>query len=377
MFKKNVALCMVSLAIGVIGTLWFLDSADSIHSARAQSAPTVMVPIVQFTPEEQRHIDIYERVNQSVVNIATETLQTYLSFDGLHQAESGGIGSGSVLDREGHILTNNHVIEDAQAIQVTLYDGKTYQAKVVGRDPQSDVAVLKIDAPHASLFPVVLGSSSGLRIGQQVYAIGNPFGFERTLSTGIIASLNRTLPVRQDHRMRRLIQIDASINPGSSGGPLLDSGGRLIGMNTAIASMTGDSAGVGFAIPVNDLSRIIPELIKNGQVVRADIGILTVFENDEGLLIRTLDEDGPAAQAGLRGPQVVVKKKRQGPYVYQYKTLDRTAADLIVAIDGVKIKDADHFQAYLENKKPGDKVVLTILREGRSQEVTITLASDG
>ena len=372
--RKNVVLCVTSLLIGVAGTLLYLDPPETTPSACAQTTPA-MVPMRRFTPEEQRHIDIYEHVNQSVVNIATGSGNPNLGFGG--GAITEGIGSGSVLDREGHILTNNHVIEGARIIQVTLYDGNTYNAKIVGRDAQSDVAVLKIDAPRESLFPVVLGNSSGLKVGQRVYAIGNPFGFERTLSTGIIASLNRSLPVRPEHTMRRLIQIDASINPGNSGGPLLDSTGQLIGMNTAIASMTGDSAGVGFAIPVNDLARIVPQLIEKGHFTRPDIGILTVYEHKNGLLIRTLDEGGPADKAGLRGPKVVVRTKRQGPYVYQYKTLDRTAADLIVAIDNRKVEDTDEFLAYIENKKPGDEVVLSIIREGKPMKVTVTLASDG
>ncbi|MGD9127642.1 MAG: trypsin-like peptidase domain-containing protein [Planctomycetia bacterium] len=377
MKMKNMVLCLVSLVVGVAGTLFFLDPPQLGQSACAQSASPATRSLPRFTPEEQQNIAVYENVNQSVVNIATETYEMYLSFHGLKAAPSNGIGSGSVLDRQGHILTNNHVIEDAQEIQVTLHDGKTYVAKVVGRDPQSDVAVLKINAPRESLFPVQLGSSTDLRIGQKVYAIGNPFGFERTLSTGIIASLNRTLSVRKNHRIRRLIQIDASINPGNSGGPLLDSQGRLIGMNTAIASMAGDSAGVGFAIPVNDLARIIPPLIKDGRLVRADIGILTVYEHKDGLLIRTLDKNGPAQRAGLRGPKVVTHQKQKGPYVYQYKTIDRTAADLIVAIDGRKIESADQFQAYIEDKKPGESVTLSIVRNGKSLNVPIVLDPDG
>ena len=168
--------------------------------------------------------------------------------------ESQGEGSGSIIDREGHVLTNFHVVEGANKVDVTLFDGNTYKAQLVGGDPSSDVAILKIDAPPESLFPVTFGSSSNLLVGQRVFAIGNPFGLERTLSTGIISSLDRSLPGRRGPRpMKSIIQIDAAINPGSSGGPLLDSHGRMIGMNTAIASKTGESVGVGFAIPVNTI----------------------------------------------------------------------------------------------------------------------------
>ena len=201
---------------------------------------------------------------------------------------SEGEGSGVVLDRQGHILTNFHVVDGAREIQVTLYDGKTYDARVVGKDPATDVAVLKIEAPPASLFPVVLGNSAQLRVGQRVFAIGNPFGLERTLTTGIISSLDRSLPSRRSGRsLKSIIQIDAAINPGNSGGPLLDSHGRMIGMNTAIASKTGESAGVGFAIPVSTIARVVPQLIEKGRVRRPEAGIMRVYQTEQGLLIAT------------------------------------------------------------------------------------------
>ena len=188
-----------------------------------------------------------------------------------------------MIDRDGHVLTNFHVVEGAREIRVTLFDGQTYDAKLVGGDPDTDVAVLKIDAPAESLFPVAFGSSTNLLVGQRVFAIGNPFGLERTLTTGIISSLNRSLPGRHGRRsLRSIIQIDAAINPGNSGGPLLDSHGRMIGMNTAIASKTGESAGVGFAIPINTIARVVPQLIQNGRVRRPDSGIARVYQTDRG-----------------------------------------------------------------------------------------------
>jgi len=328
-----------------------------------------------LTPQEQVNVMVYEKANRSVANITTKTVQTSRVFMLDVPSEGRGEGSGVVVDRQGHVVTNNHVVEGARAIQVTLFDGKTYEAELVGIDKITDVAVIKIDAPAESLFPVELGSSSRLRIGQHVYAIGNPFGFERTLSTGVISSLNRSLPGREQtaRRMKSLIQIDAAINPGNSGGPLLDSHGRMIGMNVAIASRSGDSAGVGFAIPVNTISRVMPQLIQSGRVIRADLGVLTVYPVREGLLIRTLAPGGAAERAGLRGPQWVRRRKQHGPLVYEYEVPDRTAADLIVAVDGRPAADADELLTYLDTKQPGDKVTVTVIREGKRLDVPVQL----
>ena len=215
-------------------------------------------------------VAVYENVNRSVVNIVTKIPGTagLLMFDNSQE----GAGSGSVLDKRGNILTNYHVIEGAREIEVTLFDGSQHEARVVGRDISSDIAVLHIDAPPELLWPVYFGDSTRLKVGQRVFAIGNPFGLERTLTTGIVSSLNRTLPARNNRTIKSIIQIDAAINPGNSGGPLLDSHGRLIGMNTAIASRTGQNTGVGFAIPVSNIARVVPELIEKGHVVRPETG---------------------------------------------------------------------------------------------------------
>lgn len=328
-----------------------------------------------LTPEEQVNVRVYETANRSVVNITTRTVQAN-RFSMLDIPQEGiGEGSGTVIDRQGHVVTNSHVVEGARDIQVTLFDGETYEAQLVGIDPVTDVALLKIDAPAGSLHPVSMGNSGNLKIGQFVFAIGNPFGFERTLTTGIVSSLNRSLPSRQStaRRIKSLIQIDAAINPGNSGGPLLDSHARMIGMNTAIASRTGESAGVGFAIPVNTIARVVPQLLKNGRVIRADMGILTVYPTRNGLLIRTLEPGGPAERAGLRGPQIIQRRKQQGPFVYHYETIDRSAADLIVAVDGRAVTDADELLTYIESKEPGDKVVLTVVRDRKRVDVTVQL----
>ena len=329
----------------------------------------------ELTPEELVNISVYENVNRSVVNINTRTVrnETFTIFN--IEIPGEGAGSGSVLDTRGHILTNFHVIEEAREIEVILFDGKSYEGRLVGKDESNDVAVIRIEAPPESLFPVVLGESTHLKVGQRVLAIGNPFGFERTLSTGIISSLNRSLPARNHRIIRSIIQIDAAINPGNSGGPLLDSHGRLIGMNTAIASPTGQSAGVGFAIPVASIARIVPQLIERGRVIRPDAGIIRVLQTEQGLLIATMTPGGPAEKAGLRGFRIVKQRRKQGPFNYETQSIDRNAADLIVAVDGEKIVTANDFLSLIEIKQPGQDVVITVIRGGREVNVPLRLVA--
>jgi S1-C subfamily serine protease len=279
-----------------------------------------------------------------------------------------------VLDKQGHLLTNYHVVEGADEIEVLLYDGSAYDAQLVGFDAATDVAVLRITAPAALLEPVAFGTSSNLLVGQRVFAIGNPFGLERTLTTGIISSLNRSLPTKSGRTIKSIIQTDAAINPGNSGGPLLDSQGLLIGMNTAIASRTGQSAGVSFAIPVGTLQRIVPQLILKGRVTRADAGIARVLQTDTGLLVAGLVPDGPAERAGIRGFKVVRERRRQGPFMAEYTRVDRSGADTIVAVAGEAIRTADDFLSAVESSKPGERVLITVEREGRRLDVAVVLA---
>ena len=327
-----------------------------------------------FSAEEQTNIAVYEAVNRSVVNINTKARVARGLF--LLEVPSDGAGSGIVLDRQGHVLTNFHVVEGVEEIEVMLFDGSSHAAAVVGVDPPTDVAVLKVDAPAELLFPAVFGTSADLRVGQRVFAIGNPFGLERTLTTGIISSLNRSLPARSGRTIKSIIQTDAAINPGNSGGPLLDNEGLLIGMNTAIASRTGQSSGVGFAIPVGTMARIVPQLIQRGRVIRPEAGISRIYQTDGGLLVAALVPDGPAERAGMRGFRIVRERRRQGPFVAEFERVDRSGADLIVAVGGESVKTADDFLSAVESKNPGDRVLISVKREGHLLDIPVTLGAE-
>ncbi len=322
-----------------------------------------------LSPDERVNVAVYEKVNRSVVNIDTRT-----EADSFFPVETpSGAGSGSVLDKEGHILTNYHVVEGAREVLVTLYDGSQFEAQPIGLDPDTDMAVIKIDAPPESLFPVRLGDSSRLLVGQRVFAIGNPFGLERTLTVGILSSLNRSIRSRTGRRISSILQTDAAINPGNSGGPLLDSRGVLIGVTTAIYSRTGQNAGVGFAIPVSAVRRVVPQLIQNGKVIRPSIGIRRVVETEQGLVIDSIVEDGAADRAGLQGPKPITRRRRQGPYIYERTYIDRSVADRIVALDGQAVKSADQFLDMIETRKPGETVTVSVVREGRQLEIDVAL----
>ena len=348
-------------------------SAPGVPDARQSDVlgSTIDLSPAPLTADERIANAVYEQCNASVVNIAITSIRPGDRFTP-PQADTGDSGSGIVLDREGHILTNNHVIETAQRIDVTLAGGRSFPARLVGTDPLNDIAVLKIDADPSLLQPVRLVDSDSVVVGQRVFAIGNPFGLKRTLSTGIVASMDRSLEVSGDWVISEVIQIDASINPGSSGGPLLDARGRLIGMNTAIAAETRQSAGIGFAIPTRLIVRTVPELIEHGRVVRGVIGIAQVAESPQGLRIHRLTPGGPAEEAGLRGP--LVRVQRDGPF--QRIQIDRFAADVIVALDRQPIESTADFNGLLDGRKPGESVEVTVLRDGELERITVTLGGE-
>jgi S1-C subfamily serine protease len=384
--------CLCSAVLASLFTIWLIDSRDAAPLGVASTAvaqdragrrgpgfPLTVPPTEAdglgglfnadgLTAEEAVNVAVYERLHRSVVNITTRSIRVDSFF--LTESTAEGTGSGSVIDKTGHILTNWHVIADARNIGVTMFNGETYEAKVVGYDPPNDIAIIRVDAPPEVLFPITMGDSSKLKVGMRVLAIGNPFELERTLTTGIISSLNRSLEVQDNWTIKSIIQIDASINPGNSGGPLLDLHGRLIGINTAIASRTGQSAGVGFAIPVDLVARVVPELITHGRVYRPEVGIQRVFETENGLLLERLTPDGPAERAGLRGPTLL--RQRRGPFVFE--RLDRSTADLIVKVDGKEVKSVGDFREAIESRKPGESVTLTVIRDGQEVDIQIQLA---
>ncbi len=317
-----------------------------------------------LTVEEQINVSVYENMNKSVVHITTKSTKTDGFF--LLEHDTEGTGSGALIDKSGHILTNFHVVEEAQQVNVTLFNGKSYPATFVGSDLINDIAIIKIEEAPEILHPVTIADSSKLKVGQKVFAIGNPFGLERTMTCGIISSLNRSLKLRGNRTIKSIIQIDAAVNPGNSGGPLLNSHGQLIGINTAIASNTGQSSGVGFAIPSNLVARIVPHLLEHGHMVHPEIGIQRVYETEHGLLVAKLTPGGPAEKSGIRGPKII--RQRRGLIIIE--RIDRGAADLIVAVDKKPVKSASEFLDYIESKKPGDTVAVTVLR-GKEQAPTI------
>lgn len=383
--------CVLSAFLGGLMTVWMAAEPRAEHLAAAdgtavigsqkpdRKAPAVpLTPVDEdpqlrrlfnadgLTPEEALNVAVYERVHRSVVNITTKSVRAELFFA---EALSEGSGSGSVIDHDGHILTNWHVVADSSNINVTLFNGDTHEAKLVGYDPPNDIAIIRIEAAEDVLHPITLGDSSHLKVGMRVLAIGNPFELERTLTTGIVSSLNRSLQVQDNWTIKSIIQIDAAINPGNSGGPLIDLHGRLIGMNTAIASRTGQSAGVGFAIPVNLVTRVVPDLITHGRVHRPEVGIQKVFETEEGLLVERLTPGGPAELAGIRGPTLV--RQKRGPFVFERQ--DRSTADLIIAVDDKPVSSVADFRDAVESRKPGDTITLTVVRGRENLNIRVKL----
>ncbi|HUX39541.1 MAG TPA: trypsin-like peptidase domain-containing protein [Rectinemataceae bacterium] len=333
-----------------------------------------------YSVEEQQNIDVYGRLNEAVVNITTEIVAVNWFMEPVPQ--DGGSGSGSIIDSRGYVLTNNHVVKGAYKLYVNLADGSRYEAKVVGTDPESDLAVIKFTPPKGlTLGTIPFGDSSNLKVGQRVLAIGNPFGLERTLTVGIVSGLGR--PVQEDSTtiLRDMIQTDASINPGNSGGPLLNSRGEMIGVNTMIYSPSGGSVGVGFAIPVATAKRIVPQLIKDGKVTRGTIEVdgVQLFPElvdymkqngypvpvDKGLLVSQAKRGGNADRAGIRGGTTAVRYGRSVFYV---------GGDIIVAVDGAPVGSLAEFYAALEDNKPGDRVTVELWRNGKKISVEVPLA---
>ena len=371
--KSTAAHVMTALVTLALAMLWVTardarqrgDLGAGPPAGQAPAPSPVPIPaevLKDVDADEQVNIRVYANTNRGVVNITTAASSVGMFGD---ESTTGGSGSGFVIDREGHILTNYHVIEGADTVQATLTEGSAHEAKVVGADASNDVAVIRIDVPTDQLSPLDLGDSSGLSVGQKVLALGNPFGLERTLTTGIISSLDRSIKAKNGRTIRGIIQTDAAINPGNSGGPLLNSRGQVIGMNTAILSQVGQSAGIGFSVPVNAIKRILRPLIDEGRVVRADLGLARVYRTPQGLLVLVLADGGPAERAGLR--PIRMRRTRYGPVIVP------ESADLIVAIDGKPVKTYEDLLTEVEAHAPGATVVVRVIREGKPIDVPVTL----
>jgi S1-C subfamily serine protease len=360
----------------------------AVPTATAAPQPTAVPPVAGTPPPavanllnlEQEIIEVYQSVGMGVVNITNRSF-AYDFF--MRPVPQEGSGSGMVYDQEGHIITNYHVIEDADELLVTLPDETTVSAEVVGADPSNDLAVLRVDVSSELLHPIPLGQSDDLRVGQFVVAIGNPFGFERTLTVGVVSALGRVIESPDERFIGEIIQTDAAINPGNSGGPLLDLSGRVIGMNTAIFSPSQASAGIGFAVPVDTVRRVVPELIARGYYPHPWLGLSYVWNLspdraqilreagmdvpvEEGVLILEISADSPAAQAGLRGGQDRVRLGR---------TVLLIGGDILTAIDGEPIATSRDLLRFLDTQTlVGQTIQITVWRDG--QEVTLPVTLD-
>ncbi|HXX80421.1 MAG TPA: trypsin-like peptidase domain-containing protein, partial [Thermodesulfovibrionales bacterium] len=314
--------------------------------------------------EEKSAVEIFKNVSKSVVYISSIELRRDFFSLNIYEIPKG-TGSGFIWDSEGRIVTNFHVIEDASRIEVILADNTKWKAVLVGTAPDKDIAVLKISAPAEKLSPIPIGDSRNLLVGQRVFAIGNPFGLDQTMTSGIVSALGREIQAVTGRTIQGVIQTDAAINPGNSGGPLLDSAGRLIGVNTAIFSPSGASAGIGFAVPVEVVNRVVPELIRHGKLIRPGIGITIAHPRlaerlgVEGVLVINVQKGSSAEAAGLRGT------RQQGAEII--------LGDVIVSINNEKIKSYDDLKNEFDKYKVGDVVNLGILRDGKSLTIPVRL----
>lgn len=360
------------------------DGGAGMTGTQVQQAPSTTLQgagygAQTFTQDEAETINVYEKYNESVVNITTEVMAINWFMEPVPQ--SGGSGSGSIVDDKGHVMTNYHVIKDAYKLYVNMADGSRYEAKVVGTDQQNDLAVIKFTPPAGKkLRPIPFGTSKNLKVGQKVLAIGNPFGLERTLTQGIVSGLGR--PIQEDDTtvLKNMIQTDASINPGNSGGPLLNARGEIIGINTMIYSTSGGSVGIGFAIPVDTAARIVPELIKTGFINRGTIVMESIQlfpdlveylqENgygtpvEKGLLVSAVKKGSNADTAGLRGGSKAV---RYGEHIFNI------GGDIITMIDGQSIASVADLNTALEDNRPGDKVWVEFYRGKQKMKTQVVL----
>ena len=355
-----------------------LSRPPEVSWASSPVSMTSPAPPAPLTDDERNNIDVYQKYSVGVVNITS----TSVAYDFFYRAvPQSGMGSGAIIDTQGHIVTNYHVIRDAELLEVTLPNKTKHKARVVGTDPNNDLAVIQIDVPRGGLTPIPLGTSKGLQVGQKVLAIGNPFGLDRTMTTGIISALGRSIQSENGRIIDDIIQTDASINHGNSGGPLLNNQGQIIGINAAIVSPndTGNY-GIGFAIPADTVRRITDEILKLGYVRHAYLGIdarglLSLGDNpgladalelntDHGLLVGKVPQDGPLAQAGIHEG---TKRVRIGNYVIQ------AGGDVILAVNGKDVNSFVELASEVDHHRPGETVTITVLRNNRKADLQVML----
>jgi S1-C subfamily serine protease len=349
----------------VLGLAWMVGNRLRSNILTPNAAPRAITPRGELAAEERATIDLFRQASPSVVYITTLAQRRDIFSLNLFEIPQGS-GSGFIWDQDGHIITNFHVIQGASGARVTLADHSILEAQLVGVAPDQDVAVLRIAAPKSALKPLAIGTSADLQVGQKVFAIGNPFGLDQTLTTGIISALGREIDAVTGRTISGVIQTDAAINPGNSGGPLLDSAGRLIGVNTAIHSPSGLNAGIGFAVPVDTVNRVVPQLIKHGRVIRPGIGVRIADDNTarrlglQGVLIIQVDKGSAAEAAGLRS----TVRDSGGRLVL---------GDVIVGIAGDTVTSSDDLLNALEKHQVGQTVKVSVLRDGTRLTVPVTL----
>lgn len=331
----------------------------------------------QYSQEEAQNIYVYEMCNEAVVNITTKVMNYNWFLE--PYVQDGGSGSGSIIDKRGYILTNVHVIQGASEIYVSLHDGSQHKAEVVGTDLDSDLAVIKFEPPkNMEIKTIPFGKSEDLKVGQRVIAIGNPFGLERTMTTGIVSGLGRPIQNSNQRIIRDMVQTDAAINPGNSGGPLLDTAGRMIGINTMIKSSSGSSAGVGFAVPSETAIRVVADLLEYGEVRRGVIQANIIqlnkriaqyagYDISQGVMISEVTENGNAEKAGLCGGT-------EAAYYGSRRDIIYLGGDVIIKIDDIDITSLADYYSALESKRPGDSVMVTVRRNKKNIQMKVVLA---
>ena len=378
--RRRIRFAMMAIIV-VLGAYWAgarygPRTPASVEAVPASGSTIADIPTAPAEPLgalEAENVHIYHQAAPAVANIVTKTVE----YDFFYNAVPvEGAGSGFVIDSAGHILTNYHVVENARTIEVTLGDQTRYKATYIGADQRNDIALIKIDAPGKKLAALPLGDSRNLQVGQRVLAIGNPFGFQSTLTTGVVSALGRTVQTSDTTFIDEAIQTDAAINRGNSGGPLMNSHGEVIGINSAIYTPSGTTAGIGFAIPINTARRVADDLINLGRVRQATLGIqgraiwpgladALDLPVEHGLLIESTTKNGPAAEAGVQGGNRTVQAGLQQL---------RIGGDILVAVDQTEINTQLDLGRVLNRHKPGDTITLTIYRGGKKQEVKVTLA---